>query len=194
MMPIKIHQIALPNKAVLEVCQGDLTEEKVDTIVNAANECLLHGGGIAGAISRKGGKTIQEESSRWVKENGPVSHSKPAIISAGNLPCRSIIHAVGPIWGSGNEDEKLNQAIQGSLTLADEKSFSSIAFPAISTGIFGFPKIRAASIFYTSIWEYFEGHPTSTIRLVRIVLFDNETLEAFFSAFQDWHTMQEKGA
>jgi len=167
----------------LEIVQGDLTEQKVDAIVNAANEHLLHGGGVAGSIVLKGGDIIQRESIDWVKNHGIVTHENPAYTSAGRLPARIIIHAVGPVWGSGNEDEKLSAAINGSLMLAERLNLNSIAFPAISTGIFGFPKERAAVIILQTIRKYFSDNPSSQIYLVRLTLFDQVTYQNFSQAF-----------
>lgn len=163
----------------LEITQGDLTREPVDAIVNAANAHLDHGGGVAGAIVRAGGKAIQDESDAWVREHGPVSHAEPAYTQAGSLPARFIIHAVGPVWGEGDEARKLTDAITGSLRRADELDLSSIAFPAISTGIFGFPKDRAARLFFQAIPAYFAQNPSSGLELVRIVLWDEDSVRVF---------------
>src|SRR5574340_23751 len=130
----------LGNGGRLQLVEGDITAEQVDAIVNAANSHLLHGGGLAGALVRHGGDVIQQESNAWVRAHGPVSHTRPAWTSAGRLPARYILHAVGPVWGEGDEDSKLSAAVQGSLSLADELGLVSLALPAISTGIFGFPK------------------------------------------------------
>ncbi|MEJ2709708.1 MAG: macro domain-containing protein [Anaerolineales bacterium] len=170
---------------MLELVQGDITQEQVDAIVNAANEHLQHGGGVAGIISRKGGPQIQAESNAWVKAHGPVTHAEPAYTSAGNLPSRYIIHAVGPVWGQGDEDRKLAQAIQGSLKRAQSLELQSLALPAISTGIFGFPKPRAAKVILSTIREYFDHNPQSGLRQVRVVLYDRSTQKAFEQAWQD---------
>ncbi|MEJ5201295.1 MAG: macro domain-containing protein [Anaerolineales bacterium] len=170
----------------LEIVHGDLTEESVDAIVNAANSHLAHGAGVAGAIVRRGGIQIQRESDEWVRRYGPVSHAEPAYTSGGNLPCRFVIHAVGPIWGEGDEDRKLAAAISGSLHLADQLGVTSLAFPPISTGIFGFPKERAALIFYNTIQKYFAEHPATILRLVRLCIIDVPTLEVFLNEFIDW--------
>src|SRR5512139_1492600 len=111
---------------IIQLVQGDITLEEVDAIVNAANERLQHGGGVAWAISRKGGPAIQKESDQWIREHGLVSHSHPAWTSGGRLPARYVIHAVGPVWGDGNEDKKLSEAVTGSLRLAEELKCSSI--------------------------------------------------------------------
>ncbi len=179
----------LSSGRVLEICQGDLTRAKVDAIVNAANSRLAHGGGVAAAISRAGGSAIQQESDEWVRKHGPVKHDQPAYTSGGCMPCKYVIHAVGPIWGEGDEQAKLTAAIQGSLAVADKLGLTSIAFPAISTGIFGFPKDLAAVIFMRSIPEYFSNHSASPLKTVKIILYDQSSLivfqKAFHTAFQD---------
>jgi O-acetyl-ADP-ribose deacetylase (regulator of RNase III) len=156
----------MPGGQTLRLIHGDLTEEGVDAIVNAANAQLSHGGGVAGAIVRQGGQEIQAESDAWVQEHGPITHERPAITGAGQLPCRFVIHAVGPIWGEGDEDAKLRAAVLGSLALAEEQSFASLALPAISTGIFGFPKERGANVILSAIVDHFEEQQVSSLREV----------------------------
>jgi O-acetyl-ADP-ribose deacetylase len=173
----------LPTGQILQIVSGDLTAETTDAIVNAANAHLQHGGGIAGAIVRRGGGIIQEESDIWVREHGPVQHARPAWTSAGSLPARYVIHAVGPVWGDGNEDAKLSAAITGSLHVADDLGLGSISIPAISTGIFGFPKDRAAGVIFTAMREYFL-RGASRLKTVRLVLFDEPTIQAFMSAWR----------
>ncbi len=173
----------LPSNQSIQIVQGDLTVEKVDAIVNAANEHLQHGGGVARTISKQGGPAIQKESDAWIRQHGPVSHSHPAWTSGGQLPAKYVIHAVGPVWGSGDEDKKLSDAVKGSLRVADELQCSSIAMPAISTGIFGFPKERAASITFSVVEDYFESNP-SNINVVKLVLFDQPTVDVFV---RSWH-------
>ena len=169
----------------LQILQGDITIEEVDAIVNAANEHLQHGGGVAWAISKKGGDTIQQESDEWIRKNGLVSHTHPAWTSGGALPAKYIIHAVGPVWENiGDEDKKLSDAVTGSLRVADDLKCKSISMPAISTGIFGFPKDRAAKIILTSIDEYFSKTQASNIQQIRIVLFDTPTLQMFVNIWK----------
>ncbi len=163
----------------LQIVQGDITTDEVDAIVNAANDHLQHGGGVAWAIVRRGGDDIQEESDKWIQQHGLVTHSHPAWTSGGALSAKYIIHAVGPVWGDGDEDNKLADAITGSLRVADELKCSSISMPAISTGIFGFPKDRAAEIIFKSIKKYFLNSKDSSLKIVRIVLFDNATIQPF---------------
>ncbi len=168
----------LPGGALLQLVQGDLTDETTDAIVNAANEYLHHGGGLAWSIVQRGGERIQQESDAWVREHGLVTHDSPAVTSGGRLPCRYVIHAVGPVWGEGEEDAKLAAAVAGSLRAADELGLASLALPAISTGIFGFPKDRAAGVILAAIRDYFAARP-SHLQLIRLVLFDSDTVQSF---------------
>lgn len=179
-----------PGGQGLEIVHGDITTEVVDAIVNAANHHLAHGGGVAGVISRKGGPDIQRESDAWVREHGPVSHEQPAYTGAGELPCRYVIHAVGPIWGSGDEQAKLSSAVRGSMERAEELHLSSIAMPAISTGIFGFPKDLAAGIFFEAIAAFYQQHPQSRLNNARLTLYDQQTLKPFLKVFKDWQKKQ----
>lgn len=176
--------ISLGPELELEFRQGDLTREEVDAIVNAANSSLAHGGGVAGAISRAGGPVIQQESDEWVRSHGTVSNDKPAYTSAGSLPCKIVIHAVGPVWGEGDEEAKLASAISGSLALADSLDLESISFPAISTGIFGFPVDLAAVVILKAIRAY-STRSTSRLKLIRMVLYDQRTLDVFLSAAKE---------
>jgi len=173
-----------PTGQTIQIIQGDITTEEVDVIVNAANEHLMHGGGVAWAISKKGGSAVQKESNDWVRQHGPVSHSNPAWTSGGLLPAKYVIHAVGPVWGDGDEDKKLIDAVIGSLRVTDELKCESIAMPAISTGIFGFPKDRAAEIIYSTIETYFIENPTSTIKIAKLVLFDQPSVDVFISVWE----------
>jgi O-acetyl-ADP-ribose deacetylase (regulator of RNase III) len=175
----------LSSRHILQMVQGDLTQESVDAIVNAANSQLQHGGGVAGAIVRRGGPQIRAESEAWVRERGPVSHAEPAITHAGSLPCRYIIHAVGPVWGEGDEDAKLSAAIHGALAAADRLKLATIAIPAISTGIFGFPKERAARIILGTIQAYFEQVAGSGLKTVRLTLFDRPTIQVFQQVWKE---------
>ena len=173
----------------LQVVQGDITIEEVDAIVNAANKYLAHGGGVAWAISQKGGAAIQEESDEWIRKHGQVSHAQPAWTSGGRLPAKFVIHAVGPVWGDTFDDDKnLSDAVTGSLQVADELKCASISMPAISTGIFGFPKDRAAGIIFKATTAYFEKNTNSSVKQVRIVLFDQNSIDVFLKI---WKTLFE---
>jgi O-acetyl-ADP-ribose deacetylase len=168
----------------IAIVHGDITEANVDAIVNAANEHLQHGGGVAGAISRHGGESIQAESSRWVREHGKVPTGSAAITGAGRLPARYGIHAVGPIWGSGDEEHKLIAAVTSALALADEHGVTSIAIPAISSGIYGMPKDVSARVLIRATVEYLHHHPQSTLRTVQFCNIDEVTVQAFAAQAQ----------
>jgi len=179
-------RISLPTGQVLEIIQGDLTAQHVDAVVNAANSRLRHGAGVAGVLVRRGGEAIQQESDAWLQEHGPLTHDQPAVTGAGSLPCRYIIHAVGPVWGEGEEDLKLRAAVQGALRWAVQLGLASIALPAISTGIYGFPLERAARVMYAAIRDFCAGSPGSSLRTICIVLYDLHALEAFQSVWAEF--------
>ena len=185
-------EFKLKTGQLIQIIEGDITEEYVDTIVNAANSHLQHGAGVAGAISRKGGPVIQSESDQWVELHGPVSHDQPAWTSAGSLKASYVIHAVGPVWGEGAEAEKLSSAIIGVLRKAEELKCKSLAIPAISTGIFGFPKDQAAKIFVKSMKDYFSGIRTSELKRIRLTLIDQETISVFNDALDEMKKFTDK--
>lgn len=151
-MEVQIHQ------TTLELTEGDITALETDAIVNAANEQLAHGGGVAGVIARKGGPAIQKESNAWVRKRGPVPTGSAAITSGGNLKADHVIHAVGPVYdGTSRSAEQLSSAVTSALQLADEHDLTSIALPAISTGIFGYPMEEAAQVMLEAAIDYLEG-------------------------------------
>ena len=159
----------------IELVQGDITEQEVDAIVNAANSSLLGGGGVDGAIHRAGGPAILEECRRL----GGCETGDAEATTAGDLPARYVIHTVGPVWNGGEhgEDELLASCHRRSVEVAAELGCRTVAFPAISTGVYRFPVERAARIALTAIQEALERHPE--IELVRFVLFSDEHLRAF---------------
>ena len=163
----------------LTTVQGDLTEEFVDAIVNAANEQLHHGGGVAGAIVREGGASIQHESTAWVAEHGKLETGRAAITGAGDLNAKFVIHAVGPIWGSGDEVAKLEQSIRSALDLAEQHKLTSISLPAISSGIFGFPKELCAKTFLNTIENWLDENPKRSLQTIRLCNFDKPTATLF---------------
>lgn len=174
-MSRELHWWTSPGGVRLSLVQGDITAEAVDAIVNAANSHLQHGGGLAAQIVRVGGSAIQRESDGIAYV--PVGHA--AITGAGALPCRFVIHAVGPRWGEGDEDRKLGSALASSLALADEHGLRRIAVPAISSGIFGFPKDRCARVLLRSAVQYLADHPASALAQIRFCLYDTATTQAF---------------
>jgi len=157
----------------IKLVKGDITDLEVDAIVNAANSSLKMGGGVAGAILRKGGRQIQEECDKI----GYCPVGSAVITSGGKLKAKHVIHAVGPRYGEGNEDEKLRNATLNSLRLADKNNLSTIAFPAISTGIFGFPKERCAEIMLSETAAYLRGK--TQLKEVIFCLYGDETFNIF---------------
>jgi len=166
------------NKTILELTQGDITDLDTDAIVNAANTALQLGGGVAGAIRRKGGPKIQEECNRI----GGTRVGGAVMTTGGNLEAKYVIHAVGPRHGEEHEDAKLKDATLNCLILADKNNLKSIAFPAISTGIFGFPKDRCATIMLSTTVAYLEG-PTKLEKVV-YCLYDQNTFKIFKRTLQ----------
>jgi putative ATPase len=177
-----LHTHTRQDGRVLRVVHGDITDEEVDAVVNAANEQLAHGGGVAGAIVDKGGDVIQEESSRWVREHGPVTTGGAAITGAGRLRARFVVHAVGPIWGSGNEEALLARAVRSALGLAAANGTRTISLPAISTGIFGFPKPLGVMVMLAAVQAYLDEHAGSSVTEVRFCNIDRLTTELFLKA------------
>lgn len=174
-----IDEIKLSNNKIIGLIQGDITEQNVDVVVNPANSFLKHGGGVAGAIVRKGGSIIQIESDRI----GFVPVGSSVITTAGKLRCNAIIHTVGPKMGEGDEDFKLSKSINSSLSLASNKDYTSISIPAISSGIFGFPKDRCADILVDEAINFLKNNKTSLQR-VEFCIIDNETLFHFKMKFK----------
>lgn len=180
----------VPDKNVtkkIEVVQNDLAKENVDAIVNAANSWLKHGGGVAGAIVKNGGDQIQNESDEYVAKYGPIKTGGIAVTRPGSLPCSILIHAVGPVWmgGQKDEDSSLHSAMYNSLSECHSRLLSSVAVPAISSGIFGFPKARCAKILFSAVLEFFRAEPKSSVNLVRLTNFDKPTVEIFKDAAAD---------
>ena len=159
--------------SIIKLVQGDITELNTDVIVNAANAQLILGGGVAGAIRRKGGSAIQEECDKI----GGTFVGGAVITSGGNLKARHVIHAVGPRMGEGNEDTKLKNAVANSLKLMDEHRLKSIAFPAISTGIFGYPIDKCAKIMIMTAKQHLAGE--TQIREVIFCVYSNPDYEVF---------------
>ena len=167
-------------RARIELAQGDITKVRADAIVNAANEYLMHGGGVAAAISRAGGPIIDEESAKVA----PCPTGSAVVTSGGRLPARWVIHAVGPIWqgGSKGEPELLASAYRASLSRATELGIRSVAFPSISTGIYGYPIDRAARVALSAVQRYLESHPEGALEHVLFVLFRDADFRVYEAA------------
>lgn len=166
------------NQSSLEIIQGDITEMETDAIVNAANGKLIMGGGVAGAILRKGGGVIQDECDKI----GGTYVGGAVITTGGNLKTKHVIHAVGPRFGEGNEDEKLRSATLNSLKLADKYKLKSVAFPAISTGIFGFPADRCAKIMLSTAIQYLKGK--TGLEQIVFCMFSEEIFNIFLKELE----------
>jgi O-acetyl-ADP-ribose deacetylase (regulator of RNase III) len=161
------------DSARLELMEGDITELSVDAIVNAANEDLQLGSGVAGAIRKKGGPSIQKECNRI----GGTPVGTAVLTGAGDLEAKHVIHAVGPKKGEGDEDRKLASAVRASLALADRHGLKSIALPAISTGNFGFPMDRCARVTLTEIHRYLQGG--TKLERVVVCLYGDDAFATF---------------
>jgi O-acetyl-ADP-ribose deacetylase len=159
---------------MIKLLQGDITKVPVDAIVNAANSSLMGGGGVDGAIHRTGGPVILEDCRKIVAKQGGCKTGEAVITRAGNLPAKFVIHTVGPVWNGGGkgEEQLLANAYWNSLTLAAENNIQSIAFPNISTGIYHFPKDKAANIAVTTVKAFLEND--DSIKEVVFVCFDEE--------------------
>jgi len=165
------------NKIVL--LKGDLTKQDADAIVNAANSGLRGGGGVDGAIHRAGGPAIDEECKVIINKIGRLGTGEAVITSGGNLKAKYVIHTVGPVWhgGTDNERELLANAYRNSLRVAEENGIETIAFPNISTGVYGFPKEAAAKIAFDAVNESLEKY--TAIKEVRLVCFDDYTYNLY---------------
>ena len=166
------------NGATIELVEGDITKVAADAIVNAANQTLLGGGGVDGAIHRAGGPSILEE----CRKLGGCPTGGAKVTGAGRLPARHVIHAVGPVWrgGSRGEPEMLASAYKASLTRAEELDLRSIAFPSISTGAYGYPMDQAARVALTTVVEHLRAG--SKLERVVFVLFGHPALEVYEAA------------
>jgi O-acetyl-ADP-ribose deacetylase (regulator of RNase III) len=149
----------------IHVKTGDITKEKACAIVNAANSSLMGGGGVDGAIHRAGGPEILQECKeiRRTKYPDGLPTGEAVATTAGKLPAKYVIHTVGPIWGRCGDrcDELLANAYRNSLRVAESLGCDSVVFPAISTGVYGFPKERAARIAYETVKDFLESHPNN---------------------------------
>lgn len=171
------------NKTRLELIQGDITKAQVEAIVNAANTELIGGGGVDGAIRRAGGADIEQACAEIRNREGGCPTGKAVITTGGNLHAKYVIHTVGPVWGGGNsgEPELLASCYQESLRLAVENGVQSVAFPSISTGIYGYPMEKAAHVALTVVKEFAE-YSSAAPTCIQFVLFDEVTYTCYVDA------------
>ncbi len=167
----------------IELIQGDITKEKVDAIVNAANEKLIGGGGVDGAIRNAGGDAVTQACDAIRAQQGGCPTGKAAMTTGGNLPAQYIIHTVGPVWNGGDagEPDLLASCYKESMALAAKNGLQSIAFPSISTGVYGYPTEKAAIIALKTIWDLAENADRMPT-LVKFVLFDDATFGCYTDA------------
>ncbi|MDR7439112.1 MAG: O-acetyl-ADP-ribose deacetylase [Armatimonadota bacterium] len=180
----------------VELVRGDITQQAVDAIVNAANPTLMGGGGVDGAIHRAGGPAILEECRR-IAQTLPGHRLPPGeavMTTGGNLPARFVIHTVGPVWrgGDAGEDETLARAYRNSLQLAKARGLRSVAFPSISTGAYGFPIERAARVALRTLLEFLEQNP-GAFHLVRMVLWSEGDLRTYEEALAELRPTGARG-
>ncbi len=161
-------RVAFGEGRVLEVVLHDLLLEKTDGIVNAANGGLSHGGGVAAAIARAAGPALDEEGQRIVASRGPVPTGEAVLTTAGKLPFKGVIHAVGPRQGQGDEEAKLTRALTSAFEVAAQQGWQSLSFPAVSSGIFGVPPEVCARAYLGAAREFFSG--TTSLKRLRLVL------------------------
>jgi len=178
-------------EATLTIIQGDITLQATDAIVNAANSSLMGGGGVDGAIHRAGGPAIMEECKQIVARQGRLPAGQAVITTAGNMKAKHVIHTVGPIWHGGGQNEPavLASAYRESLKLAAANNLSSVAFPSISSGAYGYPLEKAARTALKEVVSFLEM--PGTIKEVVFVLFNQEAFEVYADAI--WNMMGEKG-
>ncbi|MDD5127059.1 MAG: O-acetyl-ADP-ribose deacetylase [Dehalococcoidales bacterium] len=169
----------------LTLVQGDITRQATDAIVNAANSGLMGGGGVDGAIHRAGGPAILEECRQIVARQGRLPAGQAVITTGGNLPAKYVIHTVGPVWHGGTRGEAalLTDAYRNSLKLATEKNLTSISFPSISTGAYGYPVTAAAEVALHTVVSFLQENPASLQQVV-FVLFDAATFNAYAAVLE----------
>jgi O-acetyl-ADP-ribose deacetylase (regulator of RNase III) len=184
-MDAKVTEVNI-NQTKLSLIQGDITKQATDAIVNAANPSLMGGGGVDGAIHRAGGPTILEECKQIVSKQGRLPTGKAVITTGGNLKAKNVIHTVGPVWRGGKHSESwlLVSAYRESLKVAEENNLSSISFPSISTGAYGYPVAEAANVAISTVASFLKEHATS-LKEVVFVLFDRATFEAYSSVLAE---------
>lgn len=161
----------LPGNRTFQVVRGDLLAQDVDAIINAANGHLAHGGGVAAAIERAAGPQLTADGNRLVRERGPVPTGEAVVTVAGRLPFKGVIHAVGPHLGVGNEEELLEMALKASFREAASRNWSSVAFPAVSSGIFAVPLDVCARAYVAATAGFAREHPETSLRTFRLCLF-----------------------
>ena len=173
-----VAHLEFPGGKTFFVVHADLLRESVDAIVNAANGHLAHGGGIAGAIARAAGPELVREGDALIARDGPVPTGSAAVTTAGRLPFRGVIHAVGPRQGDGNESAKLTAALVAAFRLAEERGWTSVAFPAVSSGIFAVPAGVCAGAYLAAVRQFWAEKPDAELNTIRLCVFPGLVADA----------------
>lgn len=167
------------------VVQGDLLEEPVDAIFNAANGHLSHGGGVAGMIARAAGPELERESAQIVRSRGPLPTGAAVVTTAGRLPFKGVVHVVGPRMGEGDEEAKLIRALSAGFACAGQAGWRAVSFPAVSAGIFAVPPEVCARAYRRAVWDWLESVPVRLPRLIRLCLRDAPLIAAVLAEMPD---------
>jgi O-acetyl-ADP-ribose deacetylase (regulator of RNase III) len=167
----------LPGGRVFEIVVGNLLEEPVDAIVNAANGRLAHGGGVAAVIAHAAGASLVEEGDAIVRERGPVPVGEAVVTTAGRLPFQGVIHAVGPHMGLGGEEEKLTRTLQSAFLRAHERGWRSVSFPAVSSGIFAVPLEVCARAYVAAVRGFWAARPEASLDRIRLCLLEGPLVD-----------------
>lgn len=173
-----VESLDFPSGGRFEVAICDLLAETTDGIVNAANGHLAHGGGVAAAIARAAGPALEREGERLVRSMGFVPVGEAVVTTAGRLPFKGVIHAVGPRRGEGDEEARLARALRSAFELAHERGWRSLSFPAVSSGIFAVPLEVCARAYLGAVAAFFGERPDSTLKLLRLCLFAGPLVDA----------------
>lgn len=173
-----VARLEFPGGKTFTVVHADLLRESVDAIVNAANGHLSHGGGIAAAIARAAGPELTKEGDALVARDGPIPTGGAAVTTAGRLPFRGVIHAVGPRQGDGDEQAKLTAALVAAFRLADERGWASVAFPAVSSGIFAVPADVCSAAYVAAVRQFWSENPGTKVKAIRLCVFPGPFADA----------------
>lgn len=168
-----------------EIKSGNLLNEDTDVIVNAANGMLSHGGGVAYAIASAAGDDLYNECNEYIRTNGRIPVTEVVLTTAGNLRFKGVIHAVGPRFGEGDEENKLVKTIYNAFVLANNKGFSSLAFPAVSSGIFSVPYDICARSYFDSVERFYNDYADSNLKLIRLVMFKGKILDFVLKEYEN---------
>ncbi|MDX1564432.1 MAG: macro domain-containing protein [Phycisphaeraceae bacterium] len=166
-----------------QIVIGDLLSEPVDCIVNAANGHLNHAGGVAAAIARAAGETLQAECRRYIQEHGPLESGTAVATGAGDLPFKAVIHAVGPRQGEGLEADRIARALFAAFDIAHDRGYGSCSFPAVSSGIFGVPADVCAQGYRRAVEGFFTDRPQTPLRNIRLCLLEGPLVDVARAAF-----------